>query len=129
YSSLSGDLSDANYGSQRGGLLSEREEWKSLQRWYATQFHRRVFRVWLKWALTTGAVRIPPARMLDVGAHSWMPRGWDWIDPLKDIQAAVIAIAAGLDSRTRLAAARGLSFEENLANLDREQQLAKLYNV
>ena len=51
------------------------------------------------------------------------------MDPLKDIQAALAAVQGGLDSRTRIAAEQGRDFEEILADLARERQLAEEYGV
>jgi lambda family phage portal protein len=70
YSSLTGDLSQANYGSQRQGLLSERDGYKRAQRTIATKLYRRVYLRWLKFALTTGAVDLPDARLSRASAHS-----------------------------------------------------------
>ena len=46
----------------------------------------------------------------------WIPPRWDWVDPLKDIQAQVLAIDAGLLSRRKAVEATGYDIEE----IDRE---------
>jgi len=46
----------------------------------------------------------------------WIPPRWDWVDPLKDIQAQVLAIEAGLLSRRKAVEATGYDIEE----IDRE---------
>ena len=45
-----------------------------------------------------------------------IPPRWDWVDPLKDIQAQVLAIDAGLLSRRKAVEATGYDIEE----IDRE---------
>jgi len=37
----------------------------------------------------------------------WLPPKWDWVDPLKDINAEVTEIEAGLKSRSMAMAQRG----------------------
>lgn len=46
----------------------------------------------------------------------WIPPRWDWVDPLKDIQAQVLAMEAGLTSRRKVVEATGYDIEE----VDRE---------
>lgn len=130
YNSLANDLESVNYSSIRAGLLSERDVWKRLQRWVVVHMHRRVYSEWLRWALTSGALQLgtfDPTRFRR--AVEWQPRGWQWVDPLKDVQASALAVASGLDSRKRLAAEQGRDFEEILEDLDHENQLAEEYGV
>ncbi|MDZ4392618.1 MAG: phage portal protein, partial [Cypionkella sp.] len=44
------------------------------------------------------------------------PPLWDWVDPLKDIQAQVLAMEAGIISRRKVVEATGYDVEE----IDRE---------
>ena len=46
----------------------------------------------------------------------WIPPRWDWVDPLKDIQAQVLAMEAGITSRRKVVEATGYDIEE----VDRE---------
>jgi capsid protein len=57
--------------------------------------------------------RATPRRYRSV---QWIPPRWDWVDPLKDIQAQVLAIEAGLTSRRKAVEATGYDIEE----IDRE---------
>lgn len=129
YMSLSGDLSDTSYSSGRIGLLAERDRYRLLQGRYAMHLHRRVYRAWLRAALLTGALPLPVADVARYEAVAWRPRGFPWIDPLKDIDAFEREVKLGLTSRTAGANERGRDFEETLAELDREQQLAAEYGV
>jgi capsid protein len=54
----------------------------------------------------------------------WNVRGWEWVDPLKDINASVVAIENGLSTRTLELAKQGLDFEEVLDQLAFEKDLA-----
>lgn len=124
YTSLSGNLERVNYSSIRAGLFSERDFYRWLHTWLPTHLHRRVHREWMKWSLTTGALQLPTTDTARIGAAMWLPRGWPWVDPLNDLQAAEKEIALGLNSRTNLCAERGRDYAENLDDLQQEAELA-----
>jgi capsid protein len=44
-------------------------------------------------------------------AVDWLPTKWDWVDPLKDANAEIAQIEAGLKSRTQAIAERGYDAE------------------
>jgi len=130
YNALADDLEGVNYSSMRSGLLIERELWRLLQAWWIVDFRQIVFREWLPLALLTGALVLPTGRdPRGMIAPKWTARGWSWVDPLKDVQAAVQAIAAGMGSRSQYLAEQGLDFEGVLDEIVREEELAKLKGV
>jgi lambda family phage portal protein len=124
YVSLTGDLEGANYGSQRGGLQLERDNWRKIQWWFIRQFHARVFREWLTMAASMGAIQLPTLDVKRWSAPVWEPRGWPWIDPQSEIDAAEREVKLGVNNRQRLCAQRGINFEENLEALANEQEMA-----
>jgi lambda family phage portal protein len=100
YCSLANDLEGVNFSSIRAGLVEEREVWKALQNFVIESFCRPVFLNWLRSAILAGQVSIR-ARDFDLYTEpTFQPRRWSWVDPLKDIQAKILAIAAGLDTIT-----------------------------
>lgn len=129
YSSLTGDLSDVNYSSIRQGKLDERDVWRVLQGVVIEGLLERVFVEWFKWAITTGALELPSRNLARWKDHEWQPRGWDWVDPLKDIAAIEKALANRLTSRTRVCAERGIDYEDLLAEIAAEETLAEEYGV
>jgi lambda family phage portal protein len=129
YMTLTGDLTAANYSSSRTGLVTERENWRSLQTWLSVQFHRRVYREWVSMALLSGALRTDARVASDLSQISWKPRGWGWIDPQKDIAASILGIQWGLDSRIDVLDNEGADIEEVYANLEREKSLAAEYGI
>lgn len=127
---LTGDLRQANYSSMRAGLLPERDAWRLLHGWFVRAFLRPAFNAWLSEALLSGAIAVS-ARDLDRirrGA-TWQPRGFPWVDPLKDIQAGLAEVAAGLNTLTNLCAENGRDFEDILRVRKRENDLAAQYGV
>jgi len=123
YHSLSGDLESVNYSSIRAGSLEERETWKSVQAWMINTFCQPVFERWLKHCLNFGLINLPAGKFDKFNAPSWHPRRWDWVDPLKDVQASILALNTGLVSRTELAANRGRDLEELLEEIENEKKL------
>jgi lambda family phage portal protein len=129
YATLTGDLTKANYSSARIGMLGERDEYELLQTWLAEHCHRRVYRAWLPIALLTDFLVLPSYDAQRWLAVRWQGRRWAWIDPLKDIQAVKEEISLGLNSRQNVARSQGRDFELILAELARENELAKAHEV
>lgn len=129
YASLTGDLSNSSYSSARIGMLSERDGYKRAQNTVSLQFYRRVYLEWLKYALLTRQVDLPASQLERYKAHRWLPRGFPWIDPLKDMNAAILAVDHGFDTRTNVCAEDGRDFEEVIAQLAEEQALADEYGI
>lgn len=124
YSSLTGDLSQANYGSQRGGLLAERDQYRHHQRWLIAKLHRVVYADWIRQALLKGAVAVDSRLASDYMAVDWDPRGFAWIDPRADLEASEGELHLGINSRTRICAERGRDYEEVIDDLAREAEYA-----
>nr|WP_295741516.1 phage portal protein [uncultured Acidocella sp.] len=119
YASISKDSSQSNYSSSRLDLLEEREMWKVLQDWLVEHFNERVFEEWLFMAVMVGEVRIPgfeldPDATLD--AIKWRPRGWSWVDPEKDVSAAVKSVRSGFKTLRDVIEEHGGDYEETLAH-------------
>lgn len=116
---LSGDLSQANYSSLRAGLVEWRRRVEATQHAVIVfQFCRPVWRNWLLLRALSGAADMPdyfrnPTRY---EAAKWITPRFDWVDPLKDAEAEIAAIGAGLISRRQAVAARG----EDIERLDAE---------
>lgn len=129
YTTLTGDLEAVNYSSIRAGLLSERDGFRTLQRWLGIHVHRVIYREWVQMALMTGALRLDSRISSNYYAVEWRPRGWKWVDPVNDLTAAALAIALGLDSRQRLAAEQGRDFEEIVLEIKAELEFAEAQGV
>lgn len=126
YSSLSSDYSQVNFSSERASILVERDMWRVRQAWAIDQFHRRVQANWLAAAVLAGRVSLSVRDESSVLSQcKWHPRGWDWVDPLKDIQAAAESVQNGFTTRARELAKQGLDLEDVLTELAEEQKLIK----
>lgn len=125
YNSLANDLEGVNFSSIRSGTLEERENWMTAQADFIEQFCDIVFEHWLDNALLSGAIvmpngsALPAAKRRKFEAHEFRGRRWSWVDPLKDIQASVLAIENGLADPYAIAAQQGMDAEDVLAGIAR----------
>jgi lambda family phage portal protein len=129
YNALASDLVGVNYSSLRSGMLIERDLWRRLQSFLIESLLSRVFEEWLDLALLSGELVLDsrdPARFLE---GLWQPRGWQWVDPLKDVQSALLGIDGGLTSRTDVLADKGEDVETIFEQLSQEKKLAKQYGL
>lgn len=128
YESLTGDLTGVNYSSIRAGLVDFRRRAEALQHnVMVRQFCRPVWRRWLTTEILAGRIDAPgferdPEVWLAV---NWLPPRNDWVDPLKDAQAEILAINAGLMSRRQAVAARGYDLERLDAEISQDRQDAE----
>lgn len=129
YSSLTYDLSTENYSSARIGLLNERDYWRTIQHWFIRRLHERVYAKWLEAALLSGALQLGTKSAVPFQSVMFRPRGFQWVDPQKELLAYETAIGIGLNSRTRVLHEIGADVDEVFADLQREDQLAKKYNI
>ncbi|WP_240048465.1 phage portal protein [Crenalkalicoccus roseus] len=132
YVGLTGDMAQANYSSLRASLLDFRRRASAFQHGVlAFQMCRPVAWQWMDAAALVGAVPgLTPRRLLaDVGMRriEWRPPRWEWVDPLKDIRAEEMAVAAGFRSRSSVIEALGYDpaqvDDEIAAERAREQAL------
>jgi lambda family phage portal protein len=130
YPYLANDMVKGNFSNSRLALIEFRRRVSAWQHSVMVyQLCRPVYARWLDLAVLSGALALPGyeadrPRML---AADWLPTKWDWVDPLKDANAEIAQIEAGLKSRTQAIAERGYDAEqvdrEIAAERDRERTL------
>ena len=123
YEQLTGDLSGVNYSSIRAGILEFRRRCEMVQHGVLVhQMCRPVWAAWMKQAVLASALTAPgfvrggPDRRRQYLAVKWIPQGWQWVDPEKEFKAMLLAIRAGLISRSEAISAFGYDAED----VDRE---------
>ena len=118
YHAMTADVGRANYSSLRASQVEHRRRMDQFQ--HATlvfQLCRPVWRRWMETAVLAGALpgisagafrRDPESLMV----AKWIPPKWDWVDPLKDMQAEKLAVDSGWKSRGDVIEAQGYDPEE-----------------
>ena len=129
YASMANDLSEVNFSSIRTGVIEERDQWMVFQNWFIDAFLKDIFGEWLKMALlnsqitlTNGSV-LPAAKLDKFMAHQWQGRRWQWVDPLKDIQYARLAVKSGVSSPQMIAAQNGVDIEDVMKDIKRFEDM------
>ena len=115
YELVSGDLEGVTYSSIRAGLIEFRRRVEQLQHNVVVHlFCRPVWERFVRLAVLTGEL---PVRDFDRNPDAylgcaWLPPKFDYVDPVKDVQAEIMAIGAGLKSRSQAISERGYDAEQ-----------------
>jgi len=129
YNTLANDYEGVNFSSLRQSNLTERDCWRSVQKWLIETLHEEVFTDWLWMALATRKVALPLDKFDKFKAAKWQPRGWQWVDPLKEINANKEAINNNLTSATEVAAQQGYDLESIYKDIADEKKLRAKYGI
>lgn len=131
YNSLASDLEGLSFSTLRQAVIDDRDLWRVVQGWFGLAFCNRIFKTWLVQSASFGHLIIPgftPIQMLAnldrLRQVRWQGRGWDWVDPVKDIVANKEAIALGTMTVSEIIRARGRDPQEVFA--ERAAELKEL---
>lgn len=112
YATLTNDLSEANYSSMRSGKLESQETWKGIQGHFIENFALEVFEAWLPFAMLSKQVNLPLDKIDQFNKPVFRGRRWPWVDPSKDVDAAIKSIDHGLESHSAIVAQNGNDLED-----------------
>ena len=130
YTSLSNDLEGTSYSSIRQGALEERDFYKNLQQFFVDHFVRPVYEAWLAAAMEINSFGIP-VRQFErfADASEFRGRAWSWVDPQKEMSAAVLGLKSGVLSLNDVASQYGKDTEELLAQIQRDKALMEQFDI
>lgn len=131
YATLVGDLTKSSFSSMRTGWLDERETYKRMQAHMINHLAVRIFEEWLMMALTVGAIKLPMFKFDQFNKPNFRGRRWPWVDPKKDIEAALMENAAGLKTKSAIIdeSDSELDFRETIDQVAEEQAYEKSKGV
>ena len=130
YTSLANDLEGVSYSSIREGSLSDRDEYRVAQQFLITHFIRPVFERWLKVTLLQRRINLPSEKL-----DKWYDgavfrgRGWQWVDPQKEMNAAIAGLKNGILSMQDVANQYGRDVEETFAQIAQDKALAERFGI
>ena len=111
YSSMTADVSKANYSSLRAEMVHHRRRVQRIQqKTLVFQLCRPVWRRFVETAVLAGALDVDPAEARRL--VTWIPSKWDWVDPLKDRQAEKLAVGMAVKARSAVIIEEGGDPEE-----------------
>lgn len=125
YNSLSNDLEGVNYSSIRAGLLEEREVWKAIQRFLIEHILEPIFEAWLEIELLSGRLGLPFDKFWKFNAPDFRGRRWAWVDPKKDMEAAILGIQHHITTHRDVIADGGGDVYEVFAKAKDDEELAE----
>lgn len=129
YNTLANDLEGVNYSSLRSGVQDEREVWRGLQKWLGEHLLDDIFADWLDMALLTKSIPLPFFKYDKFNSPVWLYRSFPYIDPLKDVQANILAVKEGVKTHTQIASEMGMDLEEIYQQLAQEKALREKYGI
>lgn len=122
YSNFANDWSGVSFSSVRVGTISERDAWIVAQNDFISQCKTPQFLAWLQSFLSLSVSGNFPASKYDkFSEHEFRGRRWMWVDPMKDMNAAKMAVDNGWKTNTQVAADMGTDYGDNVEEIKREQ--------
>ncbi len=135
YEATSRDMSQVNYSSARQGLLEDQRSYEDEQQYLEDHLLSEVYTEVIISAYLAGTIKLPDfwAKKEDYLRHRWIPPGWTWIDPLKEIMANQKAIESGQDNLANICARTGYDWREVMEQRAKElafqKELEEKYGV
>jgi len=123
------DFSRTNYSSARASLLQAYRAFRTLQQEFADQFLSRVYRWRISKWVKSGALTVPATIEDSFWSHKWITPGWAWVDPQREIAAAMMEIDAGFNTLTDILAQHGREFEDVVTRRSEEIKRLKEQGV
>lgn len=125
YPELGNDFGGVSYSAGQIGVHSDIAFWSDLQQFWIDDFEEPCFREWLPMAITTGALRLPIAKLEKFNYVRFQPPRRKHIDPLKTHNAQRVALGDMTRSIYDIAAENGADFEDIVEDMSRAVALLK----
>ncbi len=127
YELVAKDFTRSNYSNMRASLLQAYRYFKTHQQWMNDQLNQPTFEMVIEEAVLNGDLKLPNFFQNKAlwCATRWIAEGWEWVDPLKEAQASVLAHDNNFTTLQDVAAGRGQDWEEVLEQRARELQRVK----
>lgn len=129
YVALANNLEGVSYSSIRSGEMADRDAWRMIQTFLVEHLCDPIWEAWLTWFLTAGLTSLPLSKYDKFNAPVWRPRGWAWVDPLKESNASARDVENNFKALEMVAAERGYDLEEIFEANAKAQALAKKYGL
>jgi len=122
YELVAKDFSKTNYSSARAALLEARRYFRMRQEWLSRKLCQPVWEMLLEEAYLSRQIKAETFyenKRYWTNA-SWIAPGWEWVDPLKEAQAAEVGLKNGIVTYSDLYAQEGKDWEESFEQRKRE---------
>lgn len=125
YEHLLKDFSKTSWSSARATLVEVWRYFSGRRRWLADYWLRPIYELWFEEAVNAGEIEAPDfyANKYAYLRARFIFGGRGWVDPVKEAQASVIRMNAGLSTLEKECAEQGDDYEEVLDQRALERQM------
>lgn len=125
YELLLKDFSKTSWSSARASLLEAWRYFHGRRRWLTDYWLRPIYELWFEEAVNAGEIEAPNFYQNKYAylRARFLFGGRGWVDPVKEAQAAVIRMNAGLSTMEKECADQGDDYEEVLDQLAVERNM------
>ena len=134
YQILTRDLKGMNFASSRANILEDRRTFKVYQTWFIKDFCQKDWERFVFWTIATG--KVPGVSLFNYSAEPWRfndcfwtPPRWDWVDPLKDAQAAQLLVENNMMSLKDYYGSQGKNYIEEIRQIAEEKKMLLKYGI
>ena len=118
YATLSGDVSDGNYSSNRAATIEEREGYKIRQDHLVRKVCRRAIGHWLINMIGEGSLKLRrPASIMQARKTPWRTKKWEAIDELKSTRALQTRVGLGVTSIPQEIESHGGNVDDTISEM------------
>ena len=122
----------ASYSASRGALLEAWKSFKMYREWFARDFCKPVYEIWLSEAIARGRINAPGFFTDPLIHNAWL--GSEWIgpsqgqlDPEKEVKAEILAVQHGFTTHEAATARlNGSNWYTNMAQLEMENKMMQI---
>jgi lambda family phage portal protein len=120
------ETASISYSTARTVVIEDRDSYRVIQSFIKRRGLKPLFIHWLGSHILREESVIPPSRRLEIIRKSiYRPRGWDWVDPAKDVKSNSDALATMQTSHARIAASRGIDRDDLFDEIEEDMKAAK----
>lgn len=130
---------DASYSASRAALLEAWKSFKMYRQWFSSNFCKPVYEMWLSEAVARGRINAPGFFNDPLLREAWLGSEWvgpsqGQLDPVKEVDAEILAIQNGLTTHEAAAARiNGSDWDTNMDQLEMENRkmaaLGEIYST
>lgn len=141
YAVVSRNFKGTTFSASRAEKLEDIKHYRPIQKFVYWKSTLPLYRNWLWWQLTSGAIKLKPEWEATLGEdrerllYNALPvyPGWDWVNPKQEADAAKIEHEIGIVSLQQLCASKGRDWKQVLRQRIKaelfEQQLREAMGV
>ena len=135
FESVSKDFSQSNYSSSRLSLLEDRAQYRAIQNYLIEHFLEPVYENFIEMSVLSGNLNLPNYETDSERYQQvrFVPRGFSFIDPQREVAAAKESIKAGFKTVTDIVSEQGGDINEVIATradeLDKMNQLNLVFDT